>query len=218
MFKKLISLASEKAYELLKKRGASCPDCAKPLTLPDHLPEAGYKSTIKCTHCSWMGSIGSLHRSSDDDHSAIQSKPSDSNIRESIGIQKATWLIPAKKKFNFLMFFGAIWITMISFATYGMITGGVNMEGGGEAPPWVAGLFLVPFWGVGLVVGYIGLRMAYTELLVRVDQSDVVLTRKFFKRIWDKSIPREHVGRVHLSESHKQNESSVYLIEIENED
>lgn len=217
MFNKLISLASSKAYEMLLTRGVSCPDCGKPLDLPRALPEAGFKSTIKCRHCEWMGSLSSLSQSMVDVHSATHEKPTDCLIREAIGIQKATWLIPAKKKFNFLMFFALIWLGMISFATVGMMTGGVSMEDGGDTPPWVAELFLIPFWAIGLGVGYIGLRMAYTELLVRVDPSNVVLTRKFFKRMWDKSIPREQVGRVHLSVSHRQNESPIYQIEIEND-
>jgi len=67
-------------------------------------------------------------------------------------------------------------------------------------------------------MGYIGLRTAYTELLIRVDQKSVVLTRKFFNRMWDKSIPREQLGKVHLSVAYRQNESPVYQVEIDNHD
>ncbi|GEM_PF-4728524 len=224
MFKKLAHFASEKGYQLLLKRGTPCPECGNPLNLPQSLPEAGFKSTIKCRHCSWMGSIGGLNRSSDDEMSSgegcqkVYPKPSDSQIREVIGIQKATWLIPAKKGVNFLMFFAAFWLSIVSFITFGMITGSVDMEGGGDLPVWAGGLFLIPFWLIGLGVGYLGLRMAYTELLIRVDQDAVILTRKFFNRMWDKTIPREQVGKVHLSVAYRQNESPVYQVEVDNND
>jgi len=216
MFDKLITLASSKAYEMLKSRGAMCPDCGKPLALPENLPKAGFKSTIKCGHCPWMGSFSSLNRSDRDQQSATSVKPDGSKIRETIGIQKASWLIPAKKKVNFLMVFGLIWVGFVAFMTVGMITGDVSMEGGGEAPSWLVGLFIIPFWAIGLGVGYTGLRMSYTELLVRVDEKQVVLTRRFFKKMWDKSFPREQVGRVHLSVAYQQNNSPVYQIEIDN--
>ena len=219
MFKKLADFASKKGYELLKKRGAHCPECGRPLSLPRELPEDGFKSTIKCHACSWMGSIGGLNRSPDSDQASDggrvdRIKPADSKIKEVIGIQKATWLIPAKKGFNFLMFFAAFWLSIVSFITFGLIAGSVDMEGGGDLPSWAGGLFLIPFWLIGLGVGYVGLRMAYTELLIRVDQDAVVLTRKFFNRMWDKSIPREHVGKVDLGVAYRQNERPVYQIEI----
>ena len=220
MFKKLTHFASEKGYEILKNRGAHCPECGRPIDLPASLPEDGFHSTIKCGSCPWMGSIGGLNRAPEDDAassgggSTVRVKPADSKIKDVVGIQKATWLIPAKKGFNFLMFFAAFWLSIVSVITFGMITGNVDSDGG-DLPAWAGGLFLIPFWLIGIGVAYTGLRMAYTELLIRVDQDAVILTRKFFNRMWDKSIPRENLGDVSLGVAYSQNNSPVYQIEID---
>ena len=218
MFKKLVSSAKESGYQKVRKKGVRCPDCGNALDLPEHLPEAGFGMTLKCSHCSWMGGLSSLisHGSRDQLLSSRKEKPEGSKIKEVIGEVKASWLIPAKRKFNFLMFFALFWLLVTGAFTFGLLFGGVQVSG--DMPLWGGMLFLGIFWLIGLGMGYAGLRMAYTELLVRVDENAVILTRRFFKKMWSHSIPRDQVKRVSLGVAYTQNEVPVYQLEIKNTD
>jgi hypothetical protein len=163
-----------------------------------------------------MGTLTSLRAlSRGEAHTPLAVKPEGCLIKEALGEERASWLIPAKRKINFLMVFAGIWLVMSSFGLVGVLHEVMQSNGGDE---WIGVLMLGVFLAVGVAVGYIGLRMAYTELLIRVGVDEVVLTRKFFKKMWDKKIPREQVGRVWLSEAYRQNERPVYQIEIENEE
>jgi len=218
MFKKIISSAKESGYQKLRRRGVNCPSCGRALPLPEHLPEAGFSMTVKCDHCSWVGGLSNLMGvgSGKDTQSPLLEKPEKSKIKEAIGEVKASWLIPAKKGVNFLMFFAAFWLLITGGVTFGLTFG--TVEASGDMPLWGGLLFLSVFWMIGLGVGYAGLRMAYTEFLIRVDEEKVILTRKFFKKISESSIPREHVVGVSLSEAYRQNERPVYQLEIERQE
>jgi len=216
MFKKIVSSAKESGCQKLRERGVNCPECGSALRMPDHLPEAEFQMTLKCESCTWMGTLASLRSAGGNDYTPLAMKPGDSRIKEVLGEERATWLIPAKKKMNFLMVFALIWLVMSSFGFVGVLMEFLKSENGGDE--WIGVLMLGFFVLIGLGVGYGGLRMAYTELLIRVGVDEVVLTRKFFKKMWDKKIPRELVGKVWMSEAYRQNDRPVYQIEIENED
>jgi len=221
MFEKISDSLLEFSYQKMRKRVNKCPRCQEMLEMPLHLPEAKYESTISCSHCGWLGTLSDLgshllNRNVEIEEPLIV-KPKQSQIREVLGDQKASWLIPAKKKINFLMVFGGIWTAFTSLFIVLMLTQNVQTSGGNSGL-WFAGLMLTLFFTIGLVIGYIGMRMSYTELLIRVDDEFVTLTRKFFNRMWDKRILRDKVKDVRLGEAYRQNEKPVYQVEIVDSD
>lgn len=217
MFKKIKNIAMKGGYRLALSKGADCPECGKKLHLPARMPEGGMDAVISCHHCGWSDSFSGLFSLSRGDHlGAKQSKPEETKILESVDGDRYTWLMPAKRRPNFMLFFSALWLLFIGFFTGVMVFGNPTDSSTGEPLGWWVYLFLVPFWAVGLGLAYVGLRQAFTELILRVDGREVTLLRKFFGRVWGKSIARDDVGTVSLKEAYRQNESPVYHVFVDN--
>lgn len=213
MFQKIKDLALAKGYQMLRGRKLGCPDCGTQLSLPETLPTEGFSAVIHCSSCAWSDSLSSVTYDRDRD-AVVKNKPAKSRIRESVGVEKATWLIPAKKGINFLLFFAVFWLGVTSFFSYMLWFGDAQLDGG--ASPLLGKLFVLPFWIVGLGIFYGGLRMSYTDVLIRIDAKKVVLTRSIINRRWHRDIDRKLVEGVELSVSHTQNNRRVYQLEVEN--
>lgn len=217
MFAKIKDVAVAGGYHLMRSKGVNCPDCERKLDLPADMPEGGMDAVISCQHCGWSDSFSGLFSLSRGDHLAPKhSKPAGCCILESVDGETHTWMIPAKKRFNFLLLFAAIWLLFVGVFTAAIAFGNPTDSATGEPPDGWGYLFLLPFWVAGLGVAYAGLRMSFTELILRVDGEKVTLLRKFFGKVWGKSIARDDVGTVSLKVAYRKNNSPVYHIYVEN--
>ncbi len=220
MFEKLINMAKSGAYRVLQIKGVDCPECGEKLHLPAKMPAEGADAVISCQHCSWRDSISNLIRHSQGNYLAPKEhKPKGCKIMESTEGETHTWLIPPKRRPNFLMFFSAFWLFVTGIITVTFLVGGMREASSGESvATWAGILFLFPFWVIGLVTGYIGLRLAFTELILRVDGEEVLLMRKFFKRVRMQKIPLKNIDGVSMKMAYKQNDTPVYHLVLSNHD
>ena len=185
MFNKIKNLAMQSGYRLLRAKGANCPECKYKLNLPAQIPDDGMDTMLTCSQCGWSDSLSGLFSLTRGDHlSAKTTKPDGCKILESVEMGTHTWLIPAKKRLNFLMFFSAFWLFATGFVVIGSLFGKVTDTSTGESVTGWGYLFFMPFLLVGLIAAYIGLRLAFTELILRVDGDKITLLRRFFGRVW----------------------------------
>ncbi|MGJ8671455.1 hypothetical protein [Rubritalea sp.] len=199
--------AMRKGYTLLRKKGASCPECGEALDLPEQIPEGD--DMLHCSGCNWSGGVFDLVTSADD-WGNIQSQPVGSKIIKSETAEGLRWLMPASKRPNFLFFFALIWLGFISFFTFMVVFGSAESEEAG----WAVGLFLVPFWAVGGGVAYWGLRMMLMESILLVNAEEVQLMQKLFGKVKLKKVLRSEVKQVERYTAYKQNDRPVYGVRI----
>ena len=207
VFSNMKRLAMRKGYALLRSKGANCPECGSSLDLPRELPEGD--DLLHCSACSWSGGMMDL-MASNDGWGEVREQPAGSKIVKSSMDGGTQWLMPASKKPNFLCFFALLWLGFVGFITFTLLFGTVE----GEDPVWVFLLFLIPFWAVGLGVGYGGLRMMLMESILVVDQSEVRLMQRLFGKVKLKRLGREEVKCVERYTAYSQNERPVYGLRI----
>lgn len=146
----------------------------------------------------------------DEWQSNLEVQPADSKIVKSETADSVSWLMPASKRPNFLCFFALMWLGIIGFMTSMIAFGG----GESEDPIWMVGLFLIPFWAVGIGVAYWGLRMMLMESILLVNHEEVQLMQKLFGKVKLKKLNRSDVKRVERYTAYKQNERPVYGIRV----
>lgn len=201
-------------YTLLRKKRVKCPECNEPLELPVKLPKGGLEGFIECAQCGWRNSLSSLlaagSRVEEEDY--LREKPSHSKIEKVADEEDQTWLIPAKRKLNFLIFFGTVWLLFTGLFTT-LVFFGEPVEGNGEQleDVWV-GLFLVPFWLIGIGVMYFGLRMSLSAFSIVVNNHELRVSRHFLGRQRDKKIALEEIEEVKLNVAYTQNDTPVYEV------
>ncbi|MFC5050149.1 hypothetical protein ACFPK9_05960 [Rubritalea spongiae] len=201
------NIALSKGYEALRRKGANCPECGAVLHLPARVPAEN--DVIQCSACSWSGGPFDFI-SSDDDWGAVKQQPAGSKIVKSETADGVRWLMPAAKRLNFLCVFAFLWLSFISFFTAMVLFGEVE----DDMSRWAVSLFLVPFWAVGLGVGYAGLRMMLLESILLVNSGEVQLMQKLFGKVKVKELSRAEVKRVERYTAYSQNDRPVYGLRI----
>ncbi|MGE9266488.1 MAG: DUF3592 domain-containing protein [Verrucomicrobiales bacterium] len=202
MIDRLSEFAKEKTYALLRKKGAACPKCGEALDLPAELAT----DQLACSACAWRGSwteaMSARHPAR-----VPEEKPKGCQITEKEVSGGREWLLPAKKRINFFLFFG-LFFGGLPLLMIVLVLTGVEMEG--NLGTLGAVLFLFLFVAVGGAVFYWGLRVGFTEYFLRVADGEAVLVRKFFGRKKLESIAQGDLAGVGLYESHQENDKSVY--------
>ena len=120
MLAKLKRFGYERAYGVLKSRGASCPQCAASLNLPVALPKGA--GILSCDSCAWSGDVMSLLRVPSDDPEQLEQPAGSKIVRKEEADGSTVWLMPASKTPNGLLVFGVIWTSMIGFMAFMVLT------------------------------------------------------------------------------------------------
>lgn len=128
MIVKLKHFASQKAYQLIRKKGVSCPDCGQVLTLPPVMPEGWLQARMACGRCDWRGNLIDVMKSGGQQVSPREVKPTGSRIRSS----DYRWVIPGTGKVNGELVFGTLWLLFCAaFVGMGLFAGkGISFKGG----------------------------------------------------------------------------------------
>ncbi|MDF1712950.1 MAG: hypothetical protein P1U90_11980, partial [Akkermansiaceae bacterium] len=142
MFEGLQKFASQKAYQLIRKKGVSCPDCGQALTLPAVMPMGGLQARMACIRCEWQGSLIDVMKSGSQQVSPLEVKPAGSRIRSS----DYRWVIPGTGRVNGELVFGTLWLLFCAaFVGMALFAGkGASFNGG-----LIFVTFMIPFSSVG---------------------------------------------------------------------
>lgn len=191
MIVKLKHFASQKAYQLIRKKGVSCPDCGQVLTLPPVMPEGWLQARMACGRCDWRGNLIDVMKSGGQQVSPREVKPTGSRIRSS----DYRWVIPGTGKVNGELVFGTLWLLFCAaFVGMGLFAGkGISFKGG-----LIFAAFMIPFSSLGLWVFYLGAWKCWGEVSVRINRDDFKLTRRLFGRIKEKRIPSADLEEIRL--------------------
>ena len=191
MIDRLKEFVSRKTYQLLRKKGVSCPDCGQSVPLPRLMPQGGLKAQMACDRCDWRGSLIDVMGSGSQPVSPLEVKPVESRIRSS----DYRWVIPGTGRGNAELVFGTVWL--LSCAVF---VGAILLARGG--PGWqgilIVAAFMVPFSAVGFWLFYTGAWKCWGEVAVRVNGDDFKVTRRLFGRIKDKRIPAKQLEEIRL--------------------
>jgi hypothetical protein len=200
---RLKEFVSRKTYQLLRKKGVSCPDCGQSVPLPRVMPLGRLKAQMACGRCDWRGSLIDVMSNGSQPVSPLEVKPVGSRIRSS----DYRWVIPGTGKVNGELFFGTIWLLFC------VVFIGVTLLAG-EGPGWqgvlIFGAFMIPFSAVGLWLFYVGAWKCWGELSVRINGDDFKMTRRLFGRVKEKRIPARQLEEIRLDVDSK-NESGTTL-------
>lgn len=213
MFEKLKKIALEKGYKLARLKGAKCPECSKPLDLPREMPVGGLDAIFYCDYCGWSGSVTDF-MSRGSKYDVVKQKPAQSKIQETFTAEGLTWVIPAKRRPNFFLFFALIWLSFTSFMTFMFVLGDpVDSETGEPVSRWI-GLFFVPFWAVGIGIFYAGINMALGSQSITVGRGKIILKKHLLGTTREKSLELNDIESVYQDVAYEQNDSPVYRIRV----
>lgn len=211
MLENLKGFALQKLYAIAVRKGVDCPQCDKRLDLPAKLPAGGLDAEFSCDKCDWSGSLTDfISEGRNDSDAGIAEKPTDSRIIESNKQGGKSWLIPARKRPNFLWFFSAFWLVITGFVSVAMVAGEIEGDNLGA----LAYLFMLPFWAVGIGTAYWGLRMSFLEVIVVVKEDQLILLKKVFGKVKQQSLQFDQIGHIELDVAYKQNERPVYQLKV----
>jgi len=222
MFQQLKSSALKTAYNFARKKGIHCPDCEEPLDLPRAMPLEEKNETISCDQCSWFGTPSVLlyestgKAFSDNDRKRRGgliahpvAKPANSKIKETTDGQNASFLLPARKKINAIVFFSVFWLAFTTVHCFFMLSG----SGFSSALFFLIPFYLI-FFAVGIGMAYVALRSVFMEQLLVINDQEITHLKKFFGRTSKSTLPREQVSRVVQESSHSVIDRPIYEIRI----
>ena len=210
MFEKMKGFTQEKLYDLARKNEGHCPNCGAAVSMPQKLP----MENLFCAECFWRGSWRALESGSGPGV-VLREKPAACKITEKEFPDGREWLIPSKKRINFLLVFGLLFGGFpLLLLVFSLIGGDFDSELGmlGMAA------FLSIFIFIGAGVFYIGLRLAFTAFFLSVKNDEAILIRKFFGRKKLTQLPASDFLGVALYESHRSNEVPVYGLMLRSRD
>lgn len=207
---------------LLDKLIAAAATAAGPLCCPQCGRKAGRVAegaVAVCGHCGWRGSLlewaprgdqAAAFRAVDPD----RPPPGTKVVRRDLGGGAVAWEVPPSGRSGGLMFFAVIWngFILLFTAVFGGAMLGGKLEG--DAPGWLAILFLIPFWAVGIGLAYAVVRMKFARHLVVVDSREAVLVRSMFGRTKRRALAREGLEAVEKSAFYQQNDRPVHGVEL----
>ncbi len=146
----------------------------------------------------------------------ILEKPSWTKIRRDVkGDGSVVWVIPARGRFGFFLYFGVCWILVTAMVSGGFLfsfSSGGRIKG--NFPEWVFVPFFAMFWVIGLFFLYAGLREKYMSHVVSVGGGIVRLRREMFGKVREKVLQEKGVTSVAEKVFYQRNYQPVYGIEI----
>jgi hypothetical protein len=219
LYRPAVGLVDKVIGALARAKGPlKCPECGE---------KTGWvkrgEQVVRCEGCGFHGSVMEWAVKGKEDAEAAEadadSPPEDTKIvRRELGGGSVAWEVPPTGKGGGLLGFGIIWTGFIAVFTALWVPALIRGEVEGNMPDWVRGVFLVPFWVVGLVVSYFGLRFKYARHLVVVDLHEVVMVRSLFKRSKRRALERKSMRSVEKKEFYRQNYQPVHGIELKGAD
>ena len=125
---------------------------------------------------------------------------------------------PGGKRARSMGCFALMWLTIVGAVTGIFIAihlgGGENVDG--EAPPpWAIALFAFLFWGVGLGMAYIWIRMRFTRYLIAAEPHQLSVQRQLFGKKKTSITTLDENSIASLKESYSENNVPVYCIQVQ---
>jgi len=214
-----VGLLDKFIAKLAKGKGLlKCPRCGE---------KAGRISAgdevVVCGACDYRGSVTEWAMRGVSEQSGAEVDPDQAPegtkiLRRELGGKSVAWEVPPTGKGGGLLGFGILWTGFVAVFTAVFGTAAFAGKVEGDGPAWLPVVLLIPFWLVGFVMLYFGLRFKYARHLVVVDLRQVVLVRSLFNRTKRRTLERNTMRSVEKREFYKQNYQPVYGIELKGED
>ncbi|MFN0196325.1 MAG: hypothetical protein ACKVT0_06250, partial [Planctomycetaceae bacterium] len=180
----------------------SCPFCDGDLTDVERQITATESQSVKRSRKSSSGSSANLRLPADSRVTILTPEPGQLLLQIPPGKSGTAWS---------LLIFAFIWNAIVlTIASVFFLAQQQN-----QAPaPW----FLIPFFGifllVGLIVLYAGVSMKFTRTMLLLEPGRAVMQKIIFNRKSIREITLSEDARASLVESYSQNDSPIYAVSI----
>jgi hypothetical protein len=192
-----VGLLDKVLAKLAKAKGLlKCPRCGE---------KAGRISAgdevVVCGACDYRGSVTEWAMQGAGEQETVIADPDRPPggtriVRRELGGGSVAWEVPPTGKGGGLLGFGILWTGFVAVFSAFFVPAALRGEVEGNMPDWMGAVFLIPFWVVGLVMLYFGLRFKYARHLVVVDLRRVVLVRSLFNRTKRRVLERKTMRSV----------------------
>ena len=189
-----------------------CRSCSNPIPVPTTLTDDLWDALVLCPHCGAGCSLLALGNRSDETvlPPPATALPEDSTISADSSPASNHWNIPARKRLNFILVFGTIWLLFTSIFLWAFLSD----KSDSNTPGWVLGIFVSVFVAIGLGTFFAGLRMAFVSYDLTIANGQFTYSQHLFGGSKHITVSLNSIQSVELTEFYQQNYRPVHGIEI----
>jgi hypothetical protein len=189
-----------------------CRTCSNPIPIPTTLTDDLWDALVLCPHCGAGCSLLALGNRPDETSlpPPTTALPADSTISADSSPASNHWNIPARKRINFILVFGTIWLLFTSIFLLAFLSD----KSDSNTPGWVLGIFISIFVAIGLGTFFAGLRMAFISYDLTIANGQFTYSQHLFGGSKHITVSLNSIQSVELTEFYQQNYRPVHGIEI----
>jgi hypothetical protein len=189
-----------------------CRTCSNPIPIPSVITDDLWDTLVLCPHCGAGCSLLALGNRQDETilPPPTTALPEDSTISADSSPASNHWNIPARKRINFILVFGTIWLLFTSLFLWAFLSD----KSDSNTPGWVLGIFVSVFVAIGLGTFFAGLRMAFTSYDLTIANGHLTYSQHLFGGSKHITVSLNSIQSVELTEFYQQNYRPVHGIEI----